>query len=78
MAKHTHQDVTLSANQPDEAKAEAPVEVRPSAGGVKPFKVTHNGKIYDVQAVNEREAWALCCDANRMWPSPKSGAVVAA
>jgi len=56
--------------------AEAPkAAVAPPVAVLKPWLVTFNGKVERIEAANERDAWAICCDAHKMWPSPKSGKV---
>lgn len=66
------------ANAPDaDDPKSAPIEVRPQIEGDKAaYDVTHNGVTKRVAATNEREAWALFCDGEKSWPSPKSGKVV--
>jgi hypothetical protein len=39
------------------------------------WDVTHNGEVSRVQAVNDREAWAMVCDSKKSHPNPKTGMV---
>ena len=60
-----------TAPQPRAAAAKAP-EAAPPAAGLPRFRVSLNGESMEVQARDEREAWALFCDSRRSWPGPKS------
>jgi hypothetical protein len=60
----------------DDPKGEVAIEARPASGDKKRFKVTHNGVEHIQHAIDSREAWALVCDGQKSWPSPKTGKVV--
>lgn len=54
---------------PTTTKAADPAPAAPAA---KRFKVTLGDKSGEYEAANEKEAWALFCDAHKHWPSPKT------
>ena len=41
----------------------------------KIFEVHHNGEKQSFEAANDRDAWAMYCDRNKVYPSPKAGKV---
>ena len=71
-----------SGNEPEVENAKE-LELRPAVAGPegkKAFLVSWAGDTapQKVVANDANEAWALYCDSNKKWPSPKSRTIVAA
>lgn len=50
---------------------------RGPAPSIKKYRVSVNGKSDVVEAIDERDAWAIYCDAQQSYPSPRaSGRVI--